>query len=235
MASPVASRAAELRGTLLRLDQAYYVEGRSEVSDAEYDRLMAELRALEAAHPELITADSPTQRVGAPLPEGSNFEKVRHAVPMLSIDSLFSADDVREFEERILRFLKLETGGELAWVCEPKFDGVSASLLYERGVLVRGLTRGNGQVGEDVTQNLRTVRNLPLELRGKDVPERIEVRGEVLIRRELFERFNEERALSEIETALNLAKATLKKRLSRGKLKLADCLQRKLGLAGATP
>lgn len=190
----LACKARELRNTLGEWARLYYLTGASPASDAEYDRVYAELVQLEARHPELITPDSPTQRVGAALPEGSGFAKVAHEVPMLSIDSLFDAAEVREFEERILRFLGLESGDELWWSVEPKFDGVSAALVYEDGVLVRGVTRGDGAVGEDVTQNLRTVRNLPLALVGERVPHLLEVRGEVLIARDAFERFNAERA-----------------------------------------
>ncbi len=187
------ARVRELTRRLEEASQLYYNDGASRLSDAEYDALFRELTDLEAAHPELASAASPTQRVGAPLPDGTSFEKVAHEVPMLSIDSLFSEEDVREFEERVLRFLKLEDGSDLDWVCEPKFDGVSASVIYEDGLLARCVTRGNGQVGEDVTQNLRTVRNVPLELSGKDVPKLLEVRGELLIRRAAFDRFNVER------------------------------------------
>ncbi|MEW6072847.1 MAG: NAD-dependent DNA ligase LigA [Planctomycetota bacterium] len=194
MTAPAAERARadRLREEIARHDRLYYVESRPEISDAEYDALFRALAALETAHPELVTPDSPTQRVGAPVPEGQGFAKVAHEVPMLSIDSLFTVEEVRDFEARILRFLKLESGAELQWVVEPKFDGVSASLLYEDGVLVRGLTRGDGLEGEDVTLNLRTIRNVPLRLAGerRPVPERLEVRGEVLIGREAFRRFN---------------------------------------------
>lgn len=189
------SRARQLRASLLRHDLLYYVEGRPEISDAEYDALFAELRELEEGHPHLVTPDSPTQRVGAPLPEGQSFPKVRHEVPMLSIESLFEETEVREFVAKIQRFLGSGPQSEFDWHVEPKFDGASASLTYERGVLARGLTRGDGTFGEDVTANLRTVRNVPLELSSerRDVPELVEVRGEVLIRRDRFERFNQER------------------------------------------
>ncbi len=188
-------RVAELREQLEHHNHLYYVEARPVVTDAEYDQLFRELQQLEQAHPALASPDSPTQRVGAPLPEGSSFPKVRHEVPMLSIDSLFDEDEVREFEERIRRFLKLDDGLELDYVVEPKFDGVSASLLYRDGLFVRGVTRGDGAVGEDITANLRTVRNIPLRLhRGKRAaPPLLEVRGEVLMERASFDRFNEER------------------------------------------
>ncbi|MBK7875946.1 MAG: NAD-dependent DNA ligase LigA [Planctomycetes bacterium] len=201
---PTHARIDELRAAIRRHDRLYYVEGRPEVSDAEYDRLFRELKALEAAHPELVTPDSPTQRVGAPLPEGSGFATVAHRVPMLSIDSLFTNDEVREFEARILRFLKLEDA-DLEWMVEPKFDGVSAALVYEDGKLVQGLNRGDGERGEDVTQNLRTVRNLPLALDGsrRPFPARLEVRGEVLIDRKRFAAFNAERAEQGLDTFAN--------------------------------
>jgi DNA ligase (NAD+) len=192
----VEARLAELRARILHHDRLYYVESRPEITDAEYDALHRELVELEEAHPELVTPDSPTQRVGAPLPEGQGFEKVAHRVPMLSIESLFTAEEVRDFEKGVLRFLKLESGDALAWSVEPKFDGVSAALHYEDGTLVRGVTRGDGSVGEDITTNLRTVRNVPLSLvtERRPPPRRLEVRGEVVMQREAFARFNEERA-----------------------------------------
>ncbi|MCP3918925.1 MAG: NAD-dependent DNA ligase LigA [bacterium] len=192
------ARAAELRDTILHHDHLYYVEGKTEISDAEYDALFRELRELETEHPELADPDSPTQRVGAPLPEGQGFEKVRHAVPMLSIESLFGREEVEEFVTKIRRFLGLEDDHDLVFHCEPKFDGVSASLLYENGALVQGVTRGDGQVGEDVTQNLRTVRNLPLVLSSerRPVPAFIELRGEVLIARDKFVALNKRREAS---------------------------------------
>jgi len=203
-------RAAALRRELARHDHLYHVEGRIEISDAEYDALFRELRELEARNPALVTPDSPTRRVGAPLPEGQGFAKVAHDVPMLSIDSLFDAVEVREFEERIVRFLGLADGDELEWSVEPKFDGVSASLLYERGALVRGVTRGDGRVGEDVSANLRTIRNLPLELDGsrEPAPALLEVRGEVLIGRAEFEAFNDRRVAAGLEPLMNPRNAT---------------------------
>jgi DNA ligase (NAD+) len=187
-------RAAELRAELLRHDHLYHVLARPEIGDAQYDALFRELVALEARYPDLIRPDSPTQRVGAPLPEGQGFERVEHAVPMLSIDSLFGVEEVREFEERIRRFLRVTD--ELDWVVEPKFDGVSIALHYEDGLLARGLTRGDGRIGEDITANLRTIASIPLRLKddARAAPEFVEVRGEVLIELEAFRRFNLERA-----------------------------------------
>ena len=199
MVSPKdAKRAAALRAELEHHARLYYNEGAPAVSDAEYDALFRELQQLEARHPGLVVPDSPTQRVGAALAEGVGFDKVPHEVPMLSIDSLFDAEEVREFEERILRFLGLESGDDLWWSVEPKFDGVSASVVYVDGKLTRGLTRGDGAVGEDVTANFRTIRNLPLALdtSTRPAPHLLEVRGEVLIRRDRFEAFNAEREAS---------------------------------------
>ncbi|MEL6712656.1 MAG: hypothetical protein AAFP86_02720, partial [Planctomycetota bacterium] len=189
-----AARVLELVAEIRRLDDLYYNHGTSEVSDAEYDALFRELQALETAHPALAAADSPTRRVGAPLPEGGSFTKVKHAVPMLSIESLRTADEARDFAAKVHRFLGVEEGGSLEWHVEPKFDGVSAALIYRDGALVQGLTRGNGTEGEDITANLRTVRDVPLALEGKNLPSLLEVRGEVLIARQRFERFNEWRA-----------------------------------------
>ncbi len=192
---PLAERARDLRAQILHHDRLYYIEGRPEIADAEYDALYRELVEIETAHPELVTPDSPTQRVGAPLPEGQGFARVRHEVAMLSMESLFTTEEVHEFVEGVYRFLGLPAEEALAWHVEPKFDGVSAALVYEQGQLVRGATRGNGEVGEDITQNLRTIRNLPLALSDerRPLPSRIEVRGEVLIARERFTAFNRER------------------------------------------
>src|SRR5690606_2135650 len=186
-------RARQLRKELQHAAELYYNEGRPPISDAEYDALFDELRALEAAHPELVTEDSPTQRIGAPLPKGSSFEKVAHLAPMLSIESLTSAAEVREFEDRARKQLGLEAGAPLRWFAEPKLDGVSASLRYDDGVLVRGLSRGDGAVGEDITRNLRTIHGLPLRLAGRGpFPKRVEVRGEVIMTRTNFERLRSE-------------------------------------------
>jgi DNA ligase (NAD+) len=181
-----AQRITELREAIHRHDYLYYVESRPEISDAEYDRLMRELRELESAHPELVTPDSPTQRVaGAPT---TAFRPVEHRVAMLSLDSTTSPDELREFEARIRRALP---GTRFAYVCEPKIDGLGIALLYERGRLVRGATRGDGRVGEDVTANLRTIRSLPVVLRGPLAKAAaIEVRGEVYMPRAAFAQLN---------------------------------------------
>ncbi len=205
-----AARAAELRREIARYDHHYYVEGRSFVSDADYDKLLRELSALESAHPELVTPDSPTQRVGAPLADDSEFNKVRHAVPMLSIDSLMDADEVRDFDASVRRYLGLADDEALSWFVEPKFDGVSMSLTYVDGVLQRAVTRGDGSVGEDVTQNVRTVRNVRIALDGtaRELPKLLEVRGELLIGRAAFEAFNERRVAEGEPRLANARNAT---------------------------
>ena len=180
----------ELRRRIRTADDQYYNRGFSDLTDAEYDQLFAQLRQLEAAHPELITQDSPTQTVGAPLPKGGTFATVRHLAPMGSIESLMDAAEVRSFDERVHRLLELPPSAPLPWSCEPKLDGTSANLLYENGVFVRGLSRGDGEQGEDLTRNLRTIRNLPLTLPGP-FPARIEIRGEVLMSKRGFARLQE--------------------------------------------
>jgi DNA ligase (NAD+) len=181
-----AARAEELRALLHHHSYCYYILDRPEIPDAEYDRLFNELKELEAAHPELVTPDSPTQRVGGAVAEG--FASVQHRVPMLSLDNAYTADEIREFEARIRRALPGET---FTYVCEPKVDGLGVALLYEKGRLVRGATRGDGRLGEDITQNLKTVRTIPLRLRGRLADlEVLEVRGEVYMAHEAFERLN---------------------------------------------
>lgn len=191
----VAARILDLREIIEHHSHAYYVQDSPTIPDAEYDLLFRELQTLEAAHPELLTADSPTQRVGGkPL---SAFGQVNHAVPMLSLNNAFSLDELAAFDRRCREGLD-ETA--IDYACEPKFDGLAISLRYENGVFVQGATRGDGATGEDVTQNLRTVRNIPLRLMGKDIPPRLEVRGEVLMLRADFAKLNErQRARGEKE------------------------------------
>ncbi len=204
----------KLRAAIRAADDQYYNRGHSDLSDAEYDRLFTALRELEAAHPELISADSPTQRVGAPLPKGGSFATAEHLLPMGSIESLMTADEVREFGQRARKVLGLDADTELAWFCEPKLDGTSANLLYQDGLLVRGLSRGDGEKGEDLTQSLRTIRNLPLQLHGKGpFPARIEVRGEVIISKQGFARLQAREETSSEGTfrnARNTVAGTLK-------------------------
>ena len=181
-----AARAEELRRLLHHHNYRYHILSRPEISDTEYDHLFNELKELEAAHPDLVTPDSPTQRVGGAVAEG--FASVQHRVPMLSLDNTYNADEIREFEARLQRALP---GESFTYVCEPKVDGLGVALLYEKGRLVRGATRGDGRLGEDITQNLKTVRTIPLRLRGPlaelDV---LEVRGEVFMGHDAFERLN---------------------------------------------
>jgi len=180
-----AARAAELRAELRQHDYRYYVLDEPSVPDAEYDRLMRELRALEAAHPELIVPDSPTQRVaGTP---SAAFGEVVHRIPMLSLDNAFSEEDVRAFDRRIHERLGVE--GELEYVAEPKLDGLAIAVLYRDGLLAQAATRGDGVTGEDVTANVRTVRQVPHRLSGA-APPLIEVRGEVFMPLKGFERMN---------------------------------------------
>lgn len=152
----------DLRTTLRHHEYLYHVMDAPEVPDAEYDRLMRELRELEAQHPELITPDSPTQRVGAE-PLGA-FSQVRHEVPMLSLDNVFDEESFLAFNKRVQD--RLKSSDALAWCCELKLDGLAVSLLYENGVLVRAATRGDGTTGEDITTNVRTIRAIPLKLQG---------------------------------------------------------------------
>ncbi|MHC4822562.1 MAG: NAD-dependent DNA ligase LigA [Planctomycetota bacterium] len=185
-------RYRDLQEQLRELEYAYYVLAEPKVSDAEYDRLFLELVGIEKQHPEWVTAESPSQRVGAPLPEGSKFERVAHAVPMISIESLFGEEEIVDFAARVAKGLAVETELSAEYVCEPKWDGVSASLIYENGVFHRGVSRGDGTEGEDLTRNLRAVRGVPLKLRdgGAGIPRLLEVRGEVMIRVDDFEANN---------------------------------------------
>src|SRR6185437_14146176 len=192
MEHDAAARAAQLRARIAHHNRQYYELDRPDVSDADYDALMGELRTLEREHPELITADSPTQRVGG-APSGK-FAKVRHAVPMLSLANAFSGEDVGGFLDRVRRFLKLEAAEPIELTAEPKIDGLSLSLRYERGVLVRGATRGDGAEGEDVTANVRRVSDIPAKMHRRGGPAVCEVRGEVYMRRAAFLKLNEEQA-----------------------------------------
>jgi DNA ligase (NAD+) len=191
----VAARILALREIIEHHSHAYYVQDAPTIPDAEYDLLFRELQALEAAHPELLTPDSPTQRVGGkPL---SVFGQVNHVVPMLSLNNAFSLDELAAFDRRCREGLAQTV---IDYACEPKFDGLAISLRYEKGVFVQGATRGDGTTGEDVTQNLRTVRNIPLRLMGKTIPPRLDVRGEVLMLRADFAKLNErQRARGEKE------------------------------------
>lgn len=177
-----------LRHDLRRYEYEYHVLDNPTIPDAEYDRLFHQLKALEAAHPELITADSPTQRVGAkPL---SGFAQIRHEIPMLSLDNAFSDEEfyafVKRIEDRLIRLPE-----PLTFCCEPKLDGLAVSILYVNGVLTQAATRGDGTTGEDITANIRTIRNIPLQLLMDNPPARLEVRGEVFMPHAGFERLNQ--------------------------------------------
>ncbi|OGQ98223.1 MAG: DNA ligase (NAD(+)) LigA [Deltaproteobacteria bacterium RIFOXYD12_FULL_55_16] len=191
----IRDRLQALRQELRSHAHRYYVLDAPILADAEYDRLFQELLALEQQHPELISADSPSQRVGgAPL---AQFAQVAHSVPMLSLENAFGSDDLVDFEERLFRFLQSRT--PISYVTEPKLDGLAVELVYEEGVLILGSTRGDGLVGEEITRNLQTIPTIPLRLLAqeeKDVPRRLEVRGEVFIGLTDFKKLNEERGHS---------------------------------------
>lgn len=178
----------QLRSALSHHEYLYHVLDNPEIPDAEYDRLMRELRDLEARYPERVTPDSPTQRVGAaPL---SEFSQVRHEVPMLSLDNVFDESSYLAFNKRVLD--RLKSTDDLTFCCELKLDGLAVSLLYEEGILVQAATRGDGTTGENITANVRTIRAIPLKLRGENIPRRLEVRGEVFLPQAGFEKINAE-------------------------------------------
>ncbi|MEO2089624.1 MAG: NAD-dependent DNA ligase LigA, partial [Gemmataceae bacterium] len=217
-----ADRAAELRSILDFHNHKYYVEAAPEISDREFDRLLNELTALEAAHPELVTPDSPTQRVGGKPIDG--FSKVTHRVPMMSIDNSYDAADLRKFDADVR---KGAGSGEVAYTVELKIDGVSISLVYEDGVLTTAATRGDGETGDDVTHNVRTIGGVPLRLHAKTPPKLIEVRGEIFMTRGELVRINTERVKNEeppYANTRNLTAGTLKQ------LDPKECAKRKLSL-----
>ncbi len=190
----VLERVKKLRQEIEYHNYRYYVLDSPVISDAEYDALLRELKELEEKYPELVTPDSPTQRVGfAPAKE---FGQVRHAEPMLSLDDAFKEEEVIEFDRRIKRFLGLPEEALLEYTVEPKMDGLAVELVYEDGVLTVGSTRGDGYVGEDVTNNLKTIKSIPLRLfrhQGLPIPKRLDARGEVFMEKEKFKKLNEER------------------------------------------
>jgi DNA ligase (NAD+) len=197
-----------LRDQIRHHEYRYYVLDDPEISDAEFDRLMNELKKLEAAHPELITPDSPTQRVGGKPREG--FVKVAHSAPMLSLDNAYNEEELRDWERRVH---ELSGRKDIEYVCELKLDGMSLALRYEDGKLVRGITRGDGSTGEDVTSNVRTVRSVPLsispeKLKKSGIPVDFEVRGEMLMPIASFKKMNEERAKQELSQFANPRNAT---------------------------
>jgi DNA ligase (NAD+) len=214
-----AERAKKLREQIRYHDRKYYVEAAPEISDLEYDRLLAELLQIEHMHPELVVADSPTQRVGEqPVNE---LRQVRHQVPMLSIDNTYSADELRAFLARAQKSLAVDRA---SWVMELKVDGVAAAVVYEQGVLVRAVTRGNGEVGDDVTHNIRTIPDVPLRLTGNPPP-LLEVRGEVYMANTALVQLNLQRVAAGEEPFANTRNVTA------GTIRLQDpriCAQRKL-------
>ena len=199
-----------LRKEIRRHDYLYYVLNKPEISDAEYDKLMRELQELEEMYPDLITPDSPTQRVGAP--PAKEFKTVTHLKPMLSLDNAFKEEEMRKFDERIRRELGKE---KISYVAEPKLDGLSVELVYENGIFVRGSTRGDGINGEDVTENLKTIRAVPLRLReANGVPSRLAVRGEVIMHIKDFEELNKkliERGEEPLANPRNAAAGSLRR------------------------
>lgn len=193
--------AEALREQIRHHNYQYHVLDSPDIPDAEYDRLLRRLQALEKEHPELVTDDSPTQRVGAtPI---SAFGTVQHEIPMLSLDNAFSEEELRDFHRRVADRLELAIDDALAYAAEPKLDGAAVSLIYEKGRFVKGATRGDGTTGEDITHNVRTIESVPLRLRGKGYPARLEVRGEVYMPRARFNAFNEMAATKGEKTFVN--------------------------------
>lgn len=183
------AEAGRLRDEIRRHDRLYHALDRPEIEDSEYDALKRELRGLEQRHPGLASADSPTRTVGAPA--SAAFSPVEHGAPMLSLDNVFDAGEMEEFDRRLAALLD-DHEGERVYSAEPKLDGVALSLFYERGVLVRAATRGDGRTGEDVTHTALTIKSLPLRLSGGNIPDRVEIRGEVFMPLGAFKRYNEE-------------------------------------------
>lgn len=184
----VHQRYQRLKSELNQYNHAYYVLDDPSVPDSEYDRLMRELQDIETKYAELQTPDSPSQRVGGKALD--SFSQVKHEVPMLSLDNAFSDTEMVDFERRIKDRINLAQGQNLTYACEPKLDGVAVSLIYQKGLLIRGATRGDGSVGEDITANVRTIKSIPLRLQGDDYPELLEVRGEIYMPRDGFNEFN---------------------------------------------
>ena len=215
-----AERIAELSDEIRDHDRKYYVDAAPELTDREYDQLMDELKQLEADHPELVTPESPTQRVGEQPVE--HLESVEHRVPMLSIDNTYSVEELRKYGDRIAKLLPDEP---IEWVVELKIDGVAASVTYEHGVLTQAVTRGNGTVGDDITHNIRTVADLPLKLTGNDIPAVLEVRGEIYMTNSDLVRLNEQQIAQDESVYANTRNVTA------GSIRLLDprkCAQRRL-------
>src|SRR5713226_7509161 len=199
----VEAKIEALREEIRHHEYRYYVLDDPEIADTEFDRLMNELKKLEAAHPDLVTPDSPTQRVGGKPREG--FVKVAHSSLMLSLDNTYNEEELRAWERRVH---ELSGRTDVDYVCELKLDGMSLALIYEDGKLVRGITRGDGSIGEDVTLNVRTVRSVPLsipkeKLKKAGIPPDFEVRGELLMPTAAFKKLNEERKRAGLATFAN--------------------------------
>lgn len=219
MEPDVARQIETLRQQIREHDRRYYVDADPIISDLEYDRLLRQLQDLEAAHPEWISADSPTQRIGdAPL---ESLNQVAHRLPMLSIENTYSLEELREFGQKTETAL----GGPVEWVVELKIDGVAVSIIYEDGILARALTRGNGAVGDDITHNIRTIPDVPLKLIGDSIPQILEVRGEVFMRNADLVALNERQAAAGLEPYANTRNVTA------GSIRLLDpriCAERNL-------
>jgi DNA ligase (NAD+) len=212
MSSSIQKEIESLRQEILDHDFRYYVLAQPTITDEQYDKLMIRLNDLEHQHPEFITPDSPTQRVGGQLTK--EFPSVIHSVPMLSLSNTYSEDEVRDFDRRVQKSLEFE---QYRYVCELKFDGIAVSLHYENGLFMQGATRGDGTQGDDITNNLKTIRSLPLRLRHRNtVPHSLEVRGEVYMKRNDFQRMNEERQLADEKIFVNPRNS------AAGTLKLQD-------------
>ena len=216
----IKSKIDELRKLLNRYNYEYYVLDRPTISDMQFDILMRELEDLEHQYPEFQSANSPTQRVGGQVSKG--FVQANHSFPMLSLSNTYSKEEIIDFVNRSSQLLN---GEELEWVCELKYDGLAISLLYEDGKFVRALTRGDGVSGDDVSDNIRTIKSIPLELYGENIPSRFEIRGEVVFPHKAFEEFNLKRIESGEEPFANPRNA------ASGSIKLLDSkevAQRKL-------
>lgn len=210
----------QLRDQIRYHDRKYYIEAQPEITDLEYDKLINRLKELEGQHPELITPDSPTQRIGdAPVP---HLDQHPHRIPMLSIDNTFSIEELRKYGQRVIKLLPEE---KIQWVVELKIDGVAVSLLYENGLLTRALTRGNGTVGDDITHNIRTIGDVPLRLHGEDIPPQLEVRGEIYMTNDDLVKLNEKQAAAGLPAYKNTRNVTA------GTIRLLDpriCAERNL-------
>ncbi len=212
MASAIQRQIQKLREEIEHHNHLYYVEAKPKISDQEFDRLMRELIELETAHPELLTPDSPSQRVGGQPIDA--FRTVEHVVPMMSIDNTYDEEEVRAFDARVHK--GLGDGQDVHYVLEPKVDGVAATVRYEKGLLVLAATRGDGRRGDDITSNAKTIQTLPLRLSGSDVPDILEVRGEIFMPNDVFQKLNKERESAGEETYKN------PRNLTTGALKQLD-------------